>query len=48
MGHLNGRTRPAARLRRLRVRDFLLIEEADLALAPGLNVLSGETGTGKS
>jgi len=48
VGHLNGRTRPAARLRRLRVRDFLLIEEADLALAPGLNVLSGETGTGKS
>jgi DNA repair protein RecN (Recombination protein N) len=32
----------------LRVRDLLLIEAAELAFAPGLNVLTGETGTGKS
>ena len=32
----------------LRVRDLVLIEELDLDLAPGLNVLTGETGAGKS
>ncbi|MFH1143948.1 MAG: DNA repair protein RecN [Candidatus Eisenbacteria bacterium] len=32
----------------LRVKDFLLIREAHLDFAPGLNVLTGETGTGKS
>lgn len=47
MGTLSERS-PATRLRELRVEDFLLIERAELDLAPGLNVLSGETGTGKS
>ncbi|HEX2015825.1 MAG TPA: AAA family ATPase, partial [Solirubrobacteraceae bacterium] len=32
----------------LRVENLLLIEEARLALAPGLNVLTGETGAGKT
>jgi len=35
-------------LTRLVVRNFLLIREAELAFAPQLNVLTGETGTGKS
>ena len=35
-------------LRDLRIRNFALIDELTLAFAPGLTVLSGETGTGKS
>jgi DNA repair protein RecN (Recombination protein N) len=35
-------------LRSLDIRDMLLIERLDLAFAPGLNVLTGETGAGKS
>ena len=32
----------------LRVRDFAIIEALDVELGPGLNVLTGETGAGKS
>jgi DNA repair protein RecN (Recombination protein N) len=32
----------------LKVRDLVLIERLDLTLAPGMNVLTGETGAGKS
>lgn len=32
----------------LRIENLLLIERAELALAPGLNVLTGETGAGKT
>jgi DNA repair protein RecN (Recombination protein N) len=32
----------------LRIRDLAVVEEAELELAPGLNVLTGETGAGKS
>src|ERR1041384_2710450 len=32
----------------LRIRDLVLIEDAELEFAPGLNVLTGETGAGKS
>lgn len=32
----------------LRIRDFALIEHVTLGLAPGFNVLTGETGAGKS
>ena len=32
----------------LRIRDFALIEHVTLTLAPGFNVLTGETGAGKS
>ncbi len=35
-------------LRDLSIRDILLIEELELAFQPGLNVLTGETGAGKS
>src|SRR5437867_5904652 len=35
-------------LRRLRVRDLALVAEAEVALGPGLNLLTGETGSGKS
>ena len=35
-------------LRRLHVQSFVLIREADLAFAPGLNAVTGETGAGKT
>ena len=35
-------------LSELRVENLLLIERAHLRLAPGLNVLTGETGSGKT
>jgi DNA repair protein RecN (Recombination protein N) len=35
-------------LRRLRVENLVLIREADLALGPGLNAVTGETGAGKT
>ena len=35
-------------LRTLEIRDMVLIERLDLAFQPGLNVLTGETGAGKS
>jgi len=35
-------------LRELRIRNFATIEEATLSFGPGLNVLSGETGAGKT
>ncbi len=39
---------PARVLQELRVENLLLIEQAELELAPGLNVLTGETGAGKT
>ncbi|MGH7571173.1 MAG: DNA repair protein RecN [Gemmatimonadota bacterium] len=35
-------------LRRLRITDLALIEDVEIELGPGLNVLTGETGAGKS
>jgi DNA repair protein RecN (Recombination protein N) len=35
-------------LRRLRIENFVLIREADLALGPRLNAVTGETGAGKT
>ena len=35
-------------LSELRIRNYALIEDLTVELAPGLNVLSGETGAGKS
>src|SRR2546430_1248298 len=35
-------------LEELRVENLLLMERAELRLAPGLNVLTGETGAGKT
>jgi DNA repair protein RecN (Recombination protein N) len=39
---------PVGVLRELRVENLLLIEQAELAFSPGLNVLTGETGAGKT
>ena len=33
---------------RLHIENFALIERADLELGPGLNIITGETGAGKS
>jgi DNA repair protein RecN (Recombination protein N) len=35
-------------LTHLRITDFALLDDVEISLGPGLNVLSGETGTGKS
>ena len=35
-------------LRSLEIRDVLIIDRLELSLGPGLNVLTGETGAGKS
>ena len=35
-------------IRTLRVRNLAVIDELELELEPGLNVLTGETGAGKS
>ena len=35
-------------LRRIILRDFVLVQSLDLALQDGFNVLTGETGAGKS
>jgi DNA repair protein RecN (Recombination protein N) len=35
-------------LRELRVRDLVLVDEAEVRFGPGLNLLTGETGSGKS
>src|SRR5262249_556580 len=35
-------------LQELRIRNFAIIDEANLEFGPGLNVLSGETGAGKT
>ena len=40
--------RPLCVLHELRVENLLLIERAELRLGPGLNVLTGETGAGKT
>src|SRR3954452_7509931 len=40
--------RPSRVLHELRVENLLLIERAELRLGPGLNVLTGETGAGKT
>src|SRR6266446_3624597 len=35
-------------LRRLRIENLVLIQEAELDFAPGLNAITGETGAGKT
>ncbi len=37
-----------AMLRQLRIKDFAIIDSLDIDFGPGLNVLTGETGAGKS
>jgi DNA repair protein RecN (Recombination protein N) len=38
----------ATMLRRLRIENLVLIQEAELTFAPGLNAITGETGAGKT
>src|SRR3954451_9117181 len=40
--------RPFGVLSELRIENLLLIDRAELRLAPGLNVITGETGAGKT
>ncbi|MEA2304818.1 MAG: repair protein RecN [Solirubrobacteraceae bacterium] len=47
-GSIRGRWYTGWVLRELRVENLLLIERAELRLEPGLNVLTGETGAGKT
>ena len=35
-------------LSHIRIRNFAIIDEAELELSPGMTVLTGETGAGKS
>ena len=35
-------------LRRLKIQNLVLVERAEIAFGPGLNILTGETGAGKS
>src|SRR5438105_12353446 len=46
--HARSRRSIQAVLRRLRIENLVLIREADLAFAPGLNAVTGETGAGKT
>jgi DNA repair protein RecN (Recombination protein N) len=43
-----GTYHPPNMLRRLRIENLVLIHEAQLAFAPGLNAITGETGAGKT
>src|SRR6266513_1974275 len=53
-GRLSGSPRARSRrsiqavLRRLRIENLVLIRDAELAFAPGLNAVTGETGAGKT
>src|SRR5439155_16733743 len=48
LGRTPGTRRARAMLTELRIRNFAIIESLSLPLARGFNVLSGETGAGKS
>jgi DNA repair protein RecN (Recombination protein N) len=48
MGGVPRRVYDRCVLRRLRIENLVLIREADLDLAPGLNAITGETGAGKT
>ena len=48
MGRTTGRGRVVTVLTELRIRNFAIIESVTLPLGKGFNVLSGETGAGKS
>ena len=43
-----GESYPGSMLRFIRIREFALIRDLQIELAPGLNLLTGETGSGKS
>jgi DNA repair protein RecN (Recombination protein N) len=48
MGGVGPRVYDRSVLRRLRIENLVLIHEAELELAPGLNAITGETGAGKT
>jgi DNA repair protein RecN (Recombination protein N) len=48
MGGVGPRVYHRCVLRRLRIENLVLIREAELDLAPGLNAITGETGAGKT
>jgi DNA repair protein RecN (Recombination protein N) len=48
MGGVGPRVYDRCVLRRLRIENLVLIQEAELELAPGLNAITGETGAGKT
>jgi DNA repair protein RecN (Recombination protein N) len=48
MGGVPPRVYDRCVLRRLRIENLVLIREAELELAPGLNAITGETGAGKT
>jgi DNA repair protein RecN (Recombination protein N) len=48
MGSVPPRVYDRSVLRRLRIDNLVLIHEAELELAPGLNAITGETGAGKT
>ena len=48
MGGVGARVYDRGVLRRLRIENLVLIREAELELAPGLNAITGETGAGKT
>ena len=48
MGSVGRRDYDRCVLRRLRIENLVLIRDAELAFAPGLNVITGETGAGKT
>jgi len=48
MGSVPPRVYDRCVLRRLRIENLVLIHEAELELAPGLNAITGETGAGKT
>ncbi len=48
MGSVGPRDYDRCVLRRLRIENLVLIREAELELAPGLNAITGETGAGKT
>ena len=48
MGGVGRRVYDRCVLRRLRIENLVLIREAELDLAPGLNAITGETGAGKT
>ena len=48
MGGVGRRVYDPLVLRRLRIENLVLIREAELELAPGLNAITGETGAGKT
>ena len=46
--HLPAESLPSRMIRDLHIENFALIDRLDVALFPGLNILTGETGAGKS